>query len=90
MKFGVGVVLLFSFADALCDACPEVQNERATDDTEFLSDTDYGALLVRRTSVETYGNFLNEKAQFLVDAVREIVIRQISTGLCCCINGRQM
>jgi hypothetical protein len=86
MKFGVGVVLLFSLAGALCDS-PR-GTKRAIDDTEFLSDTDYGALLVRRTSVETYGNFLDEKAQFLVDAVREIVIRQISTGLCCFINGR--
>jgi hypothetical protein len=68
MKFGVRVVLLFNLYGALCDT-PR-GTKRATDETEFLSDTDFGALLVRRTSVETYGNLLDEKAQFLVDAVR--------------------
>jgi len=84
MKFGVRVVLLFSLDGALCDT-PR-GTKRATDETEFLSDTDFGALLVRRTSVETYGNLLDEKAQFLVDAVREIVVRQIITGLRCFIT----
>jgi hypothetical protein len=46
MKFGVGVVLLFSIAGALCDA-PRYKTSNRCDDTDFLSDTDYGALLVR-------------------------------------------
>ena len=50
-----------------------VRNEQQIG-TDFLSDTDYGALLVRRTSIETYGNLLDEKAQFLVDAVRVMVV----------------
>jgi hypothetical protein len=85
MKFGVGVVPLFSLS-GWRPLRRVGGTKRATDETDFLSDTDYGALLVRRTSIETYGNLLDEKAQFLVDAVREIVVRQIITGLRCFIT----